>query len=75
VIGFVINVPSQNYARLMPARQDLSETGLTKDRMYRSTIAGQASSNDLPAVAAEMIARNPSVILAVGGTRHGARTT
>ncbi len=34
VIGFVSNVPRENYARLMPAfSQGLSETGFAEDRM------------------------------------------
>jgi putative ABC transport system substrate-binding protein len=69
VIGFVGNVPRENYANLMPAfSHGLSEAGFVEGQNVLFDYRWTNNERDLPALAVEMVTRNPSLILGVGGT-------
>ena len=69
VIGFLSNIPPENYVSLMPAfSQGLKETGYVEGQNVAFDYHWTNSEHDLPALAAEMVTRKPAVILGVGGT-------
>jgi ABC-type uncharacterized transport system substrate-binding protein len=69
VIGFVSNVPRESYAGLMPAfARGLDETGFAEGRNVTFDYRWIDSERAVPALAAEMVSRNPALIMAVGGT-------
>jgi ABC-type uncharacterized transport system substrate-binding protein len=69
VIGFLSNIPPESYGRLMPSfRQGLKETGFIEGQNVAFDYHWTSSEDDLPALAAVIVARKPAVILGVGGT-------
>jgi putative tryptophan/tyrosine transport system substrate-binding protein len=69
VIGFLSNIPPESYARVMPSfRQGLKETGFVEGQNVAFDYHWTSSEHDLPALAAAMVTRKPTVILAWGGT-------
>jgi putative ABC transport system substrate-binding protein len=69
VIRFLSNIPPESYSRLMPAfSQGLKETGFVERQNVAFDYHWTNSERDLPALAAEVVARKPAVILGVGGT-------
>jgi putative ABC transport system substrate-binding protein len=69
VVAFVSNVPRESYAGLMSAfARGLSEKGFAEGQGVTFDYRWVNSEHDLPALAVEMVARNPAVLVGAGGT-------
>jgi putative ABC transport system substrate-binding protein len=69
VVAFVSNVPRESYAGLMSAfTRGLGDRGFAEGQNVTFDYRWVDSEQALGALAAEMVARNPSVIVGVGGT-------
>jgi putative ABC transport system substrate-binding protein len=69
MIGFLSNIPPESYSRLIPAfGQGLKETGFVESQNVAFDYHWTHFEHDLPALAAEIVARKPALILGVGGT-------
>jgi putative ABC transport system substrate-binding protein len=69
VIGFVSNVPRENYGSLMSAfTSGLSEKGFVEGQNVTFDYRWIDGEQAFATLAAEMVARNPAVIVGIGGT-------
>src|SRR5262249_5985113 len=69
LVAFVSTAPREDYARLLSAfAEGLTELGFSEGRNVTFDYRWVSSEPDLPAVAAEIVGRSPSVILTMGGT-------
>jgi putative ABC transport system substrate-binding protein len=69
VIGFLSNIPPESYSGLMPAfREGLKETGFIEGQNVTFAFHWTNGGDDLPRLAAEMVARKPNVIVCLSGT-------
>jgi putative ABC transport system substrate-binding protein len=69
IIGFVSNVPRENYGGLMSAfTSGLSEKGFVEGQNVTFDYRWIDGEQAFATLAAEMVARNPAVIVGIGGT-------
>jgi putative ABC transport system substrate-binding protein len=68
VIGFMSNIPAESYTELMPAfAQGLKESGFVEGQNVAFAYHWTKNEHDLPTLAAELIRREPALIVGLGG--------
>src|SRR5262249_48414644 len=69
LVALISTAPREDYARLLSAfAQGLAESAYSEGRNVTFDYRWVSSEPDLPALAAEIVGRGPSVILTIGGT-------